>query len=141
MENASLLIVEDNESDAEITIRILKKLNSKYAILHLRDGLEALDYLFATAKYAARKIEDTPDLIVLDLAMPNIDGKSVLKVIRGDDRTKSIPTIIFSATIDEEDKKICNELNVVDFIQKPIDATEYTKMVEKIGATWIKLIG
>ena len=137
MDIVDILIVEDNDSDAEICMRTLKKTGLTNLIYRVKDGLEALDFLFATSAFAYRKIENVPKLILLDLTMPLIDGFSVLKVIRGDDRTLMIPVVVFTASAEVEDEKKCRELGVSQYIQKPIDSAEFSKIVDEIGRRWL----
>ncbi len=137
MDKADILLVEDNDSDAEICMRTLKKSFGQLSMLHVKDGLQALDYLFATGIYSKRRIEDLPELILLDLVMPKIDGLAVLKLIRGDDRTLSVPVVVLTASTSEEDENICREMGVVSYTQKPIDATAFNRAIEKIAQDWL----
>ena len=137
MDIIDILIVEDNDSDAEICMRALKKTGLSNLIYRVKDGLEALDFLFATTSFAYRKVENVPKLILLDLNTPNIDGFSVLKVIRGDDRTRMIPVVVFTASADKVDEEKCKELGVIRYLQKPIDPVEYSKVVDEIGRYWL----
>lgn len=137
MDIVDILIVEDNDSDAEICIRALKRTGLTKLVFRVKDGLEALDFLFATTAFAYRQIENVPKLIILDLTMPLVDGFSVLKVIRGDDRTRMIPVVVFTASAELEDERICAELGVSRYIQKPIDSQEFSKIVDDIGRYWL----
>lgn len=137
MDIVDILLVEDNDADAEICIRTLKKTGLSNLIFRVKDGLQALDFLFATTAFSYRKIENVPKLIILDLTMPNIDGLSVLKVIRGDDRTLKIPVVVFTASAEAEDEAKCRELGVSRYIQKPIESAEFAKVVDEIGRYWL----
>lgn len=137
MDIIDILVVEDNDADAEICLRTLKKTGLSNLIYCVKDGLQALDFLFATTTFAYRKVENIPKLIILDLNMPHIDGLSVLKVIRGDDRTRMIPVVVLTASSEKEDEEKCKALNVSRFIQKPVDSAEFSKIIEEIGRQWL----
>src|SRR5580704_18763680 len=100
MENTEVevLLVEDNPSDAELTIRALKKNNLANKIYHVKDGAEALDFLFAQANYSNRKVENTPKVILLDLKMPKVNGIEVLRVLKADARTKKVPVVVLTSS-------------------------------------------
>lgn len=134
-----IVLVEDNESDAELTIRALKKNNILNKLIHLNDGEEALEYVFATGKYSERNINDLPKVILLDLKMPKVGGLEVLKKIKSDDRLKIIPVIVLTSS--KEDKDIIEgyKLGVNSYIVKPVGFENFVKAVSEIGLYWLLL--
>lgn len=138
-EKSEIVLVEDNESDAELTIRALKKNNIVNKLIHLHDGEEALEYVFATGKYSERNINDLPKVILLDLKMPKVGGLEVLKKIKSDDRTKIIPVIILTSS--KEDKDIIEgyKLGVNSYIVKPVGFENFAKAISEIGLYWLLL--
>lgn len=138
-EKNEIVLVEDNESDAELTIRAFKKNNILNKLIHLQDGQEALEYIFATGKYSERNINELPKVILLDLKMPKVGGLEVLKKIKSDDRTKIIPVIILTSS--KEDKDIIEgyKLGVNSYIVKPVGFENFAKAVSEIGLYWLLL--
>jgi two-component system response regulator len=138
-EKNEIILVEDNESDAELTIRALKKNNILNKLIHLQDGQEALEYIFATGKYSERNINELPKVILLDLKMPKVGGLEVLKKIKSDNRTKIIPVIILTSS--KEDKDIIEgyKLGVNSYIVKPVRFENFVKAVSEIGLYWLLL--
>jgi two-component system, response regulator len=134
-----ILLVEDNASDAELTMRALKKNHIINTILHLQDGEEVLDYLFATGAYAGRKMDEIPKVVLLDLKMPKVDGLEVLKKIKTDERTKIIPVVLLTSS--KEDKDIIEgyKLGVNSYIVKPVGFENFVKAVSEIGLYWLML--
>ena len=132
-----LLLVEDNASDAEMTIRVLRKNNLANRLLHIKDGAEALDFLFAEGAYAGRHIEHTPKLILLDLKMPKINGKEVLQKIKSDARTKKIPVVILTSSREDADIKECYSLGVNGYVVKPVEFDEFHKAISDLGLYWL----
>jgi two-component system response regulator len=132
-----ILLVEDNESDAEMTNRILRKNNIASKLLHLSDGAMALDYLFAEGIYAGRQIENKPKVIMLDLKMPKVNGIEVLHRIKSDDRTKKIPVVILTSSKEDPDIKRCYELGANSYVVKPVEFDEFHKAVTNLGLYWL----
>lgn len=132
-----ILLVEDNLSDAELTIRALKKISIINTLLHLQNGEEALDYLFATGHYAKRNIHEIPKVVLLDLKMPKVDGLEVLKKMKEDDRTKIIPVVLLTSS--KEDKDILDgyKLGVNSYIVKPVEYQNFVKAVSDVGLYWL----
>lgn len=140
MENAiEILLVEDNMSDAEMTIRALKKNNLANNILHLKDGAEALDFIFAQGNYSNRKIENKPKVILLDLKMPKVNGIQVLQKIKSDDRTKTIPVVVLTSSKEDPDIKECYNLGVNSYVVKPVQFEQFVKTISDLGLYWIIL--
>ena len=132
-----ILLVEDNESDAEMTNRILRKNNIASKLLHLRDGAMALDYLFAEGIYAERQIENMPKVIMLDLKMPKVNGIEVLQRIKSDERTKKIPVVILTSSKENPDIKKCYELGANSYVVKPVEFDEFHKAITSLGLYWL----
>lgn len=132
-----VLIVEDNMSDAEMTIRALTKNHLGNRIVHLKDGAEAIDFLFAEGNYVGRNIGNTPKVILLDLKMPKVNGKEVLKRIKSDDRTKKIPVVVLTSSREDPDIEECYRLGVNSYVVKPVKFEEFVKAISDLGLYWI----
>jgi|ERR1035437_8845739 two-component system response regulator len=132
-----ILLIEDNESDAEMTIRALKKNNLANKLLHVKDGLEALDFLFAEGKYTDKNIENKPKVILLDLKMPKVSGIEVLQRIKADDRTKEIPVVVLTSSKEDPDIKKCYDLGVNSYVVKPVEFEAFYKAVSEVGLYWM----
>lgn len=141
MENIEIeiLLIEDNPSDAELTIRALKKGNIANKIVHLKDGAEALDFLFGQGEYARRNINNKPKVILLDLKMPKVNGIEVLQKVKNNLLTKKIPVIILTSSNEDPDIKTCYELGVNSYIVKPVGFDNFTDVVSKLGFYWLLL--
>lgn len=134
-----ILIVEDNPNDAELALRALKKHNLANHVALVTDGEEALDFVFARGKYAHRKIENSPRIILLDLKLPKVDGLEVLRAIKGDLRTKIIPVIVLTSSKEEKDIVESYKLGVNSYILKPVDFDKFVDAVKDIGYYWLLL--
>lgn len=134
-----ILLVEDNPDDEELTMRALKKNNISNEIVVARDGAEALDYLFARGKYSKRDTSIMPQLILLDLKLPKIDGIEVLKQIRSDDRTKLLPVVILTLSKEQQDLVDGYSSGANSYIRKPVDFKEFVKAVGQLGLYWLVL--
>jgi len=132
-----ILLVEDNQTDAELTIRALKKRNLANSIELVKDGAEALDFIFATGKYAERNVNNTPKVILLDLRLPKVDGLEVLQKIKSDDRTKKIPVVILTSSNEDRDIAESYKLGVNSYINKPVDFDNFSETVSKLGFYWL----
>jgi two-component system, response regulator len=137
--NVEILLVEDNPDDAGLVIRALKKHNLANHFVHLSDGAQALDFVFCKGEFSERKIGDRPKVILLDLKMPKVDGLQVLKAIKEDDRTKSIPVVIMTSSSEERDVVESYSLGVNSFIVKPVDFDNFSKAVAELGFYWLLL--
>jgi two-component system response regulator len=135
--DVDVLLVEDNPDDAGLVIRELKKNHLGNKLIHLTDGAEALDFLFGRGKYAERKIEDRPKLVLLDLKMPKVDGLQVLRAIRGDERTKFIPVVVMTSSREEKDIINSYSLGVNAYVVKPVGFDNFSKAVAELGLFWI----
>ncbi|PBQ32785.1 two-component system response regulator [Sphingobacteriaceae bacterium] len=137
--SVEILLVEDNLSDAELTIRALKKNNLANQLVHLEDGQEALDYIFAEGNYLTRSIDDIPKIILLDLKMPKINGIQVLQRIKSDERTKKIPVIILTSSKEDPDIQICYDLGANSYVVKPVQFEKFLAAVSELGLYWLLL--
>ena len=135
-----VLLVEDNIDDAELAIRELKKHKVGNNLLHLKDGEEALDFIFATGKFTGVKnIQYLPKVILLDIQMPKVNGIEVLEKLKADERTKAIPVVILTSSNQSPDIKKCYNLGVNSYIVKPVDFENYSKTIRELGLYWLLL--
>jgi len=135
--NIEILLVEDNASDAEMTIAALKKNGLANRLLRVKDGAAALDFIFAEGEYAGRNIEDKPKVILLDLKLPKVNGIEVLKKIRTDERTKNIPVVMLTSSKEDPDIKNCYDLGVNSYVVKPVEFEDFQKAVTELGLYWM----
>jgi two-component system response regulator len=132
-----ILLVEDNPHDAELTIRTLKKANLANRLIHLSDGAEALDFLFAKGMYADRNMGDKPKVILLDIKMPKVDGIEVLRQLKRNDATRTIPVVIMTSSKEEQDIITSYDLGVNSYVVKPVDFEGFAKAVSELGFYWL----
>jgi|SRR6185503_1651935 len=132
-----VLLVEDNMEDAELTIYTLKKINLANHLFHVKDGAEALDFIFAKGEYKERLKANKPRVILLDLKMPKVDGMQVLRKIKGNKATKSIPVVIMTSSKEEQDMIASYNLGVNSYVVKPIETLEFVKAVSDLGLFWL----
>ena len=138
-EEVEILLVEDNSNDAELTIHSLRKNKLSNNIIHLKDGAAALDFIFGKGEYLGRDINKKPKVILLDLKMPRVDGIEVLKKIKANDLTKSIPVVVLTSSKEDPDIKQCYNLGVNSYIVKPVDFESFQKTVVELGLYWMLL--
>ena len=136
---ADILLVEDQASDAELVMHALRELDLDRSVTPVRDGAEALDFLFARGAYAHRDASDAPRFVLLDLKLPKIDGLQVLEAIRGDARTKDIPVIALTSSKETCDVQRCYELGVNSYVVKPVDFDRFTEAIQQIGRYWTSM--
>jgi two-component system response regulator len=136
-EEVQILLVEDNSSDAEMTISALKKNNLASGLLHIKDGAAALDFIFAEGEWSQRQIENKPKLILLDLKMPKVSGIEVLQRTKSDDRTKGIPVVVLTSSKEDPDIKKSYELGVNSYVVKPLGYDEFQKVITELGLFWM----
>jgi two-component system, response regulator len=134
-----ILLVEDNPNDELLTLRAFKKNNIANEVCVVRDGVEALDYLFCTGIYTGRDIRDQPAIILLDLKLPKMNGLEVLKHLRSDERTKLLPVIILTSSIEEQDVMNGYHLGANSYVQKPVDFEKFNEAVRQLGIYWLLL--
>jgi two-component system response regulator len=134
-----ILLVEDNLSDAELTIRALKKKNLANRLIHLKDGVEALDFIYARGSYSHRNPYDTPKVILLDLKMPKINGIEVLTQLRADEKTKMVPVVILTSSKEDPDIDACYRIGINSYIVKPVEFGSFLNTVSELGLYWLLL--
>lgn len=134
-----ILLVEDNPNDAELAIRALKKHNLANRMHHAKDGAEALDFIYGTGAYKDRKNGAHPKVILLDLKLPKVDGLEVLKRLKSDHGTRSIPVVIVTSSKEEGDMVRSYELGVNSYIVKPVEFEKFMEAVSKMGLYWLLL--
>ena len=134
-----LLLVEDNPEDLKMTLRALKKANLANHIHIVRDGAEALQFIFCEGEYSGRKIQNAPKVILLDLKLPKVDGKEVLERIKSDPRTKMIPVVMLTSSKEQSDVVESYNLGVNSYIVKPVNFEQFSEAVQKLGMYWLLL--
>jgi two-component system, response regulator len=139
MDRKVIFLVEDNPDDEALMLRALKKNNIANDIVVAHDGAEAVDYLFATGEFSSRDTEDQPQLILLDLKLPKLDGLEVLRRIRSDGRTKYIPVVVLTTSKEQRDIVESYQLGANSFVQKPIDFNEFMEATRQLGTYWLLL--
>lgn len=139
MKNKVILLVEDNPDDVKLTLRALKKSNVLNEVVVAQDGAEALDYLFCTGKHCDRDINKRPQVILLDLKMPKVDGLEVLRRIRSDERTRLLPVVILTTSSEERDKIESYRLGANSYVRKPVDFNQFTEAAKQLGLYWLLL--
>ncbi|MBI2852507.1 MAG: response regulator [Chloroflexi bacterium] len=139
MKEKTILLVDDNEHDVFLIQRALKKSNMVAQVVVAWDGDEALDYLFGTGKYAGRNLNDTPELTLLDLKMPRVNGFEVLKRVRADLRTKYLPVVILTASKEEVDIANSYAMGANAYVGKPVDFDEFAEAVYRLGLFWLDI--
>ena len=139
MNSRILLLVEDSPSDIKLTRRALRQSRITNRLVVAEDGVEALDYLFATGAHAGRDVGDLPSLILLDLKLPREDGMEVLRKIRADERTRRLPVVILTSSQEEQDIIASYDLGANSYIRKPVDFTQFAEAVRQLGLYWLVL--
>ena len=135
----SILLVEDNPDDAALTLRAFKRSHVVNPINVARDGIEALDFLFARGAHSNRSQEALPALIILDLKLPKLDGLGVLQAIRGDERTRLLPVVILTSSKEEQDLIAGYSLGANSYVRKPVDFAEFLEAVKVLGIYWLMM--
>jgi len=138
-EQRLILLVEDNDDDVELTLRALRRNRVANRVDVVRDGAEALEYLFATGSYSGRDLRDTPNLVLLDLKLPKVGGLEVLERLRADPRTRRLPVVILTSSNVESDLARSYDLGANSYIRKPVDFTQFMEAVNQLGLYWLVL--
>ena len=139
MDNKVILLVEDNPDDEALTLRALKKNNCLNDVVVARDGVEALDYLLCRGTYAGLNRQDLPQLVLLDLKLPKVDGLEVLREMRSSADTRRLPVVILTSSSEERDIVAGYDLGANSYICKPVDFTQFTEAVRQLGIYWLVL--
>jgi CheY-like chemotaxis protein len=135
----TILLVEDNPDDEALTLRALQKNNIKNKVVVAHDGVEALDYLFGSGMYAGRDVGDPPQVILLDLKLPRLDGLEVLRRMRADERTKLLPVVILTSSVEQQDRMRGYNLGANSYVRKPVDFNQFIDAVKQLGLYWLVL--
>jgi two-component system response regulator len=139
IEGTTILLVEDNPDDEVLTLRALRKANVRNEIVVARDGVEALDYLFGAGAHAGRDTRVQPQVVVLDLKLPRVDGLEVLRRIRADARTRLLPVVILTSSSEEQDRIEGYRLGANSYVRKPVDFGQFAQAVQQLGLYWLLL--
>ncbi|MGB8216908.1 MAG: response regulator [Candidatus Methanoperedens sp.] len=134
-----ILLVEDNPNDAELALRALKKHNLANKIHLVKDGAEALDFIFGKGTYAGRNVGNKPKVVFLDLKLPKVDGLEVLRKVKSDERTKTIPIVVLTSSHEERDLVESYKFGVNSYIVKPVDFDKFIQAVAQLGMYWMLL--
>ena len=138
-DDIEILLVEDSPYDAELTIRELKRHHLANKLVHVKDGAEALDFIFGTGAYAGRDTSQHPKVVLLDLKLPKVDGLEVLQAIKSNDRTKTIPVVVMTSSQEQRDVVDSYHLGVNSYVVKPVDFDQFSKAVSELGCYWVLL--
>lgn len=139
MEDKIIMLVEDNADDEKLTLRALKNNNIRNEVVVARNGVEALDYLFGTGAYAGRNLNVMPQVVLLDLKLPKLNGLEVLRRLRSDDRTKLLPVVILTSSIEEQDRINGYGLGANSYVRKPVDFKQFNEAARQLGLYWLVL--
>jgi two-component system, response regulator len=139
MKNKVILLVEDNPDDVALTLRALKKSKIMNEVVVAQDGVEALEYLFGTGKYSGRDVRLLPQVVLLDLKMPRMDGLEVLQRVRSDERTRLMPVVILTTSSEDKDRVESYKLGANSYIRKPVDFEQFVGAVQNLGLYWLVL--
>jgi two-component system response regulator len=137
VKEVEILLVEDNPTDAELAIRALKKNNLANSLVWVKDGAEALEFIFATGAYSDRNVLCPPKVILLDLRLPKVDGMEVLRRVKADERTRAIPVVVLTSSKEDRDVAESYQLGVNSYISKPVEFDAFAKTVSELGMYWL----
>jgi CheY-like chemotaxis protein len=135
--DVEILLIEDNPQDAELAVRALRKQNLLNSLHHVKDGAEALAFIFGTGPYAGRNVENVPRLVLLDLKLPKVDGLEFLQKIKADPRTQMIPVVALTSSREDRDVRECYRLGVNGYIVKPVESDKFQEAVKQLGTYWL----
>jgi two-component system response regulator len=139
LDAVEVLLVEDNPQDAELTIRALKRHHLANQLVHVEDGAEALDFLFARGKYEGLKTDRPPRVVLLDLKLPKMNGLEVLRIMKTSERTRSIPVVVVTASAEDPDVRTAYELGVNSYVIKPVQFEAFMEAMSKLGIYWLMI--
>jgi two-component system, response regulator len=139
MQAKTILLVEDNLDDVELTLQALQRNNITNEIIVVNDGAEALDFLFGNGKYAGRDLSAKPTVVLLDLKLPKVDGFEVLRRLRTDDRTRYLPVVVLTSSREDQDIVNSYSLGVNSYVRKPVDFMQFAEAVRNLGLYWLLL--
>ncbi len=139
MKNNVIMLVEDNPDDEALTVRALKKNKIVNEVIVARDGVEALDYLFGEGIHAGRNTAEVPQVVLLDLKLPKLDGLGVLRRLRADDRTKLLPVVILTSSNEDRDRINGYDLGANSYVRKPVDFDQFVVAAAQLGLYWLVL--
>ena len=139
MNSKIILLAEDNPDDVQLTLRALKKSKIMNEVVIAQDGVEALDYLFGTGKNAGRDTRVLPQVVLLDLKMPRMDGLEVLQRVRSDERTRLLPVVVLTTSSEDKDRVESYKLGANSYIRKPVDFEQFVNAVQQLGLYWLVL--
>jgi two-component system response regulator len=139
MDSQSILLVEDNDDDAELAVRAFTQANIANTLIRVSDGVEALDYLFCRARYAGRDTRDLPVMVLLDLKLPRLDGIDVLKAIRAHDVTRYLPVVMLTSSDHDRDRLAAYHNQVNSYVKKPVDYDQFVEAARQLGLYWVVL--
>jgi two-component system, response regulator len=134
-----ILLVEDTPDDVELTLRALSKHRVRNPVIHVEDGEQALDYLFGRGAYEGRDVSVQPQIILLDLKLPKVDGLEVLRQIRGNPRTRLLPVVVLTSSREEQDLVESYSLGANSYVRKPVDFAEFAEAVRTLSVYWLLL--
>ncbi len=139
MKNKIILLVEDNTDDVKLTLRALRKSNILNEVVVAEDGARALDYLFGTGEHAGRDLSIKPQVVLLDMNMPGLNGLEVLKSIRTNEKTKLLPVVVLTTSNEDKDRIESYNLGANSYVRKPVDFNEFARAVNQLGLYWLLL--
>ena len=139
MSERYILLVEDNPDDEELTLLSLRKNNLAHDIVVVRDGVEAIEFLFGTGQYAQRDVSHVPTVILLDLKLPKLDGLGVLKRLRADERTRTLPVVVLTSSSQDADVIASYNLGANSYVRKPVEFGAFVEAVSSLGLYWVLL--
>ena len=139
MKAKMILLVEDNPDDEALTVRALHKNKIANNLMVVRDGVEALDFVFCTGVYSERDPKELPEVVLLDLKLPKVDGLEVLRQIRADDRTRLLPVVILTSSKEEQDLIASYSLGANSYIRKPVGFSQFVEAIHQLGMYWLVL--
>ncbi len=137
LDAVEVLLVEDNLRDAELTIRALKKHNLANQLFHVEDGAAALDFLFGRGKFEGRRTDTSPKVVLLDLKLPKVDGLEVLRIMKSNERTRTIPVVVVTSSAEDPDMKTAYGLGVNSYVVKPVQFDGFIEAMAKVGIYWL----